>query len=77
MIDIVGTELNVGDIVIFTYGGKSDDGLYQGTIIGESEVYGKPVVVIFNAKTNRKVERLPGSVISIMPIKKVHPENFI
>lgn len=77
MIDHVGTELNIGDIVIFAYGGNGDDVLYEGTIVEFVEAYSRPHVRIFNSKTKRKVDRPTTSVISIMPIKQVHPENFI
>lgn len=73
MNDAVGTELNIRDIVFFTYDGDELDCLYQGIIISFRRGY----IRIHNAKTNMDVERLPKNVISIMPIKKVHPENFI
>lgn len=77
MIDAVGTELHINDIVMFAYGGKQDDNLYQGTIVGFKEDQRWSGVKIHNQKTNRKVDRLASRVISIMPIKQVHPENFI
>lgn len=77
MIDFINTDLNVGDIVIFAYGGKSDDDLYQGTVVSFFEKYDKHYVKIYNSKTNRTIDRLPNKVLSIMPIKKVYPENFI
>ena len=77
MNDAVGTELNIGDIVIFANSFLLDDTLQRGRIIEFSERYGNNIVKILDVKTNSNVERLPSSVISIMPIKAQHPENFI
>ena len=82
MTDIFGTEVNVGDKVVYSRGGQSDQGLYHGDIISIECVYtdrhGVDIMgVLIKDSSGRKQQKLRTKVLSLTPYILRQPELFI
>lgn len=73
MTDKLGIQLNVGDTIIFTTGGRGDTYLELGTI---RDIQGDNKAIIYAHDSKRVLTnpRYSVSLISVMPIYTQYPE---
>lgn len=75
MTDKLGIQLNVGDTVIFTTGGRGNTYLELGTI---RDIQGNNALIYaHDSKRILTNTRCPSSLVSVMPIYSQYPELSI
>lgn len=76
--DMLGTLLQEGDLILYAKGAQSDDSFYKGTVVGFENTPHLGVMVEFKTHdSNRNLKRKIKDTVSIEPIKKANPEEFI
>ena len=74
MTDKLNIEVNIGDMIVYAKGARSDMDLYIGTVIG---ILDDGDFTIFTHDTELRIVRRPDQIINIQGLKDSNPEAFI